>query len=183
MRISLMGRCVSMPPKPHFAGAPDRILTLAHSARLCARGQNPVGPAKVLSCGTASPRQSRIERAARSRLGGPTCEREDFRRCGMAAGRPVHLSGRMRKQKPVTRLTAGWPCRRDRRNPGREQRRTVRRHYRVPWRMHDSQMRPRLPEHAHVPGHELCAPEHPRKASKADVRTVRNLGEVSQARL
>ena len=31
---SLMGRYVVVPPDPHLAGAPDRILTLALRARL-----------------------------------------------------------------------------------------------------------------------------------------------------
>ena len=50
-------RCVALPPEPHFAGAPDRILTLAHCARPCASGVKiPSDPRKCLSCGTASPR-------------------------------------------------------------------------------------------------------------------------------
>ena len=101
-------------------------------------------PSDPRKCSRAAPSlraTSRAKCAASSRRDGPTCEREDFRRCGMAARRPVHLGGRMRKQKPETWLTASGPCRRDRRNPSREQRRTARRRCRVPWRLHDAQMR------------------------------------------
>ena len=100
-------------------------------------------PSDPRKCSRAAPplrAPSRNECAVSSRRDGPTCEREDFRRCGMAAGRLVHLGGRMRKQKPETRLTASGPCRRDRRNPDREQRRTARRRWRVSWWQHDSRM-------------------------------------------
>ena len=102
-------------------------------------------PSDPRKCSRAAPplrAPSRNECVASSRRDGPMCEREDFRRCGMAAGRLVHLGGRMRKQKPEARLIASGPCRRDRRNPDREQSRTARRRWRVSWWQHDSRMRP-----------------------------------------